>query len=265
MNGLKIDLRGRVAIVNGSSRGLGKEISRCLALAGANVSMGSIDTDQLEDTAESIRRETGSNVISTKADIRNEEDIRALVVKTLERFGRIDILVTNGGGPPAGDFEKFTDEDWQSAYELLLLSVIRSIRAVLPTMKKQEYGRILALTSSGVQEPLPSLILSNTLRSGVAALVKSLSDELAPYNILINTLIPGRFGTQRVDALDRVRAQQAGVDFQKYQREAQKKLPLGRYGDPHELAAYVAFLVSDLGSYVTGSSVRVDGGLLRSV
>ena len=174
------------------------------------------------------------------------------------------LFIKNVGGPPGGTFEELSDEDWEHAFQLNLLSYVRNIRAVLPELKKSG-GKIINVASTSIKQPIPGLLLSNTFRLGIVGLTKTLADELAQYNILINTVAPGRIATDRVDYLDQLSADKRNVSKEQVKEESLKKIPLGRYGTPEEFANIVTFLASDVNSYVTGSSILVDGGMVRSL
>jgi len=199
-----------------------------------------------------------------RCDITNSEEISEMVKKTVEVFGGIDILVNNAGGPPAGGFEDMDDNAWQKSFELNLLSYIRIIREALPYLKNNG-GRIINIASSSIREPIPGLILSNTFRMGISGLAKTLADEFAPYNILVNTVAPGRIYTDRIKQLDKSNAEKNGVSVEEIARKAQESIPLGRDGKPEEFAKVVVFLASEGNTYMTGSSFFVDGGKLRSI
>jgi 3-oxoacyl-[acyl-carrier protein] reductase len=262
---MDLGLKGKVALVTAASKGLGKACAVAFAREGASVAICSRDEAAVAATAEEIRRETGARVLAVRADVAQAEDIRQLVERTVAEFGRIDTITCNAGGPPAGTFEQISDEQWLAGVELNLLSVIRLIRAALPHLKASGSGRIVNLASSSVKQPIQSLIISNTLRLGLQGLVKSCSDEFAPYGILVNTVAPGRFGTDRVRSLDTGRAQRAGITLEEQVARTQREIPLGRYGDPAEFARYVAFLGSPANTYVTGQALMVDGGMTRGL
>lgn len=262
---MDLGLKGKVALVTAASKGLGKACAMGFAREGASVAISSRDEATLEATAEEIRRATGAQVLTVRADVTQEEEIRQLVERTATHFGRIDTLVCNAGGPPGGTFEQISDEQWLAGIHLNLLSVIRLIRAALPYLKESGNGRIINLASSSVKQPIPALIISNTLRLGLQGLVKSCSDEFAPYGILVNTVAPGRFGTDRVRSLDIGRAQRAGITLEEQVAKTEREIALGRYGDPEEFARYVTFLGSPANTYVTGQALLVDGGYTRGL
>jgi len=195
-------------------------------------------------------------------DITNLDDIQKLVAETRERLGPVDILINNAGGPPGGGFDQVDDAAWQEAFELNLLSYVRLIREVLPDMK-QKGGRIINVTSSSIKQPIPGLILSNAFRMGILGLAKSLADELAPYNILVNTVAPGRIATDRTNYLDQLKADKRGVSKEQVVAESLQNIPLKRYGETEEFARVVCFLASGASSYVTGSTLMVDGGMVK--
>ena len=212
----------------------------------------------------STELEGKGQVAYLQADITKPNYIKALIRGAVERFGGIDILLNNAGGPPAGSFETLTDEDWQNSFELNLLSYIRVIREALPFLKENG-GKIINIASSSIKEPIPGLILSNTFRTGIVGLTKTLAQELAPYHILINTVAPGRIATDRVKHLDDVNAKQQSVTREEVEEKAKKSIPLKRYGTPEEFAKTVVFLSSEANSYMTGSSFLVDGGMVKSI
>ncbi|WP_108669198.1 SDR family oxidoreductase [Peribacillus acanthi] len=261
---MDLNLKGKTALVIASSQGLGKAVAKQLAEEGVNVMITSRDEEKLQRVQSEIQNLGVGNVAYYRADITKLEEIQSLVQYTQETFGKIDILINNAGGPPAGKFEDMTDEDWQKAFELNLLSYIRIIREVIPYLKK-EGGRIINIASSSIKQPIPGLILSNTFRLGIVGLTKTLSVELAPYNILINTVGPGRIETDRTKHLDQMNADKQGISLEEAASKAKQAIPLGRYGTPEEFAKIVTFLVSDASTYITGSSLLVDGGMVTSI
>ncbi|MDF2963033.1 MAG: short-chain dehydrogenase [Paenibacillus sp.] len=261
---MDLNLQGKVALIIASSQGLGKGIAAELVKEGANVMLTSRDQDKLQSVKNELEQLGTGKVDCHQADITNPKDIQRLVQATRDTFGTIDILVNNAGGPPSGSFEQLSDKEWQGAFELNLLSYIRVIREVLPDLKKQG-GRIINLASSSIKVPIPGLILSNTFRAGIVGLTKTLAEELAPYNILVNTVAPGRIATDRVAFLDDVKAQKTGKTREQVEELSKQQIPLGRYGTVEEFSKVVTFLVSDASSYITGSSILIDGGMIKSI
>lgn len=262
---MDLGLNGKVAIVGGSSKGLGFAIALGLAREGANVTICARNEDELQQAAARIRGECGTEVLALQSDLTKYEDIKRLVNETYQQFGRIDILVNNTGGPKPGGFFDHEDANWQEAFELLLLSVVRMCREVIPYMKKQGGGRIINDTSFTVKEPLSNLLLSNVFRVGVVSLAKTLSQELAADNILVNNVCPGSFRTARMEQLLEHRAEKEGKSAAQLEAEIAEAIPLGRILSPDELANLVVFLASDKASGITGETILVDGGKLRGL
>jgi 3-oxoacyl-[acyl-carrier protein] reductase len=261
---MDLNLQGKTALVIASSQGLGRAVAEQLIQENVNVVISSREEGKLQKVQEELQQIGKGRVAYHRADITNVEDIRSLVQFTRDTFGTIDILINNAGGPPGGKFEQISDEDWQKSFELNLFSYIRIIREVLPDMKKSG-GRIINIASSSIKQPIPGLILSNTFRLGIVGLTKTLSVELAPYNILINTVAPGRIATDRTDHLDQLNADKQGISREAATDQSKKTIPLGRYGTPEEFAKVITFLVSEASTYITGSSVLVDGGMVTSI
>jgi 3-oxoacyl-[acyl-carrier protein] reductase len=259
-------LHGRVALVTAASRGIGRGIAEALAAEGVRLVIASRDQAAISRTADEIANAYRAEVVPVAADVSSADAAERLVSAAAERFGGLDILVNNSGGPPGGRFTDFDDAAWQSAFDLLLLSVVRMVRAALPYLRTSGAGRIINVESSSVKEPIPGLILSNSLRAGVAGLAKTLADELAPDQITVNTVLPGQILTDRLRGGFVEPAGRAGVDVDELARaEVAKVVPLGRVGEPADLANLVAFLCSELASYLTGLVVAVDGGRIRSI
>jgi 3-oxoacyl-[acyl-carrier protein] reductase len=265
MIGMDLRLEGKAALVLASSRGLGRAVATELAAEGAGVMISSRNEGDLASTAAEISGATGAEVDYHVADVTRAEDVRTLVGRTAERFGGVDVLITNTGGPPGGTFDDFEDADWQAGFELTLLNVIRTVREVLPHMRSRGGGRIVNVASSSVKQPIENLILSNTFRAGIAGLAKSLAIELAPDGILVNTLGPGRISTERSQSMDASQAEARGVPVEEVRGSFESRIPLGRYGTPEEFARVAAFLASPANSYVTGQAILVDGGMVRAL
>jgi 3-oxoacyl-[acyl-carrier protein] reductase len=263
---MDLELRDKVFMVAASSKGLGFGIAEALAHEGARVSMASRSLSEISDAASRIQASTGAAAFGSVFDATSPESINTWVQKTLTHFGRIDGLVVNAGGPPLGKFESFDDAAWQDAFSLTLLSSVRMIRAVLPSLReKHRSGSILCVTSSAVKEPIDSLILSNVFRAGVASLVKTLSRELAKDHIRINSLIPGKIDTERIRALERFASVEQGLTPAQYRAQSEREIPMGRYGSSAEFGRAAVFLLSAASSYITGTSLVVDGGKMRAL
>lgn len=261
---MDLKLAGKVALVTAASRGIGKAIATELSREGARVIICSRDQSQIEKVAREMERETEEKVTPFVVDVSRLDDIQSLMTHVEKEYGQLDILVCNAGGPPGGPFEAFDDAAWQSAFETNLLSVVRLVRESLPLMKDRG-ARILAVASSSVKVPIPGLILSNVMRAGVAGLMKTLANELAPYGILVNTVCPGRIATDRIEELDQAKATQEGKSVDEVKRANEQQIPLGRYGEPEEFARVTAFLASEANSYVTGSTLMIDGGMVQAL
>ena len=260
---MDLGLKDKIAMVGGASKGLGFAVARALALEGATVSIASRDRAAIDAAAATIRKESGGTVLAHAADLSSADAIAAWHGQTAERFGGIDLLFTNTGGPPAGAVLAFDDQAWRAGFDLLVLSVIRTVRLVVPAMQARGGGAILMGTSSSVKEPIANLALSNVLRASVASLAKTLAIELASSKIRVNHLIPGRIDTDRLRQLDEINAKRAGVTVEEQRQRMAATIPLGRYGQPDEFGRMAAFLLSDAASYITGATMQVDGGLIR--
>ncbi|MFB5281247.1 SDR family oxidoreductase [Peribacillus sp. Hz7] len=261
---MDFQLENKNALILASSQGLGKAIAAELIKEGSNVMLVGRYEEKLVNAQEELQKLGLGKVVYTVTDLSKLEDIQALVKKTVDEFGSIDILINNAGGPPAGTFVDMSDEHWQQSFELNLLSYIRTIRESLPYLK-QKGGRIVNIASSSIKEPIQGLILSNTFRTAIVGLAKTLSVELGPDNILINTVGPGRIATDRIQYLDKVRADKEGTTQEQLSQQLLKNIPLGRYGEPEEFAKFVTFLVSGANTYLTGQSYLVDGGMVKSI
>jgi 3-oxoacyl-[acyl-carrier protein] reductase len=262
---MNLGLNGKVAMIGGGSRGLGLAVARALAGEGAQVSIASRNPDAIKAAGARIQQDSGGQVLTFAADLASDTAIAEWHRTTVDRFGPVDLLFTNSGGPPAGRVLDFDDAGWRAAFELLLLSVIRQVRLVVPSMQARGGGAILMSTSSAVKEPIANIALSNVVRASVAALAKTLALELAASKIRVNQLVPGRIGTDRVREIDEINAKKAGISPDEQRQRSVSTIPLGRYGEPDEYGRMAAFLLSDAAAYITGASVQVDGGLVRGL
>lgn len=254
----------RVALVCAASKGLGKASAVALARDGVRVAICARGGPALAETAEAIRG-AGGEVLAIEADLRRADDVTRVIETTVATFGGLDILVTNTGGPPSGPFTTLDERAWLDAIDSLLLSVVRLCRGAIPYMQARGGGRIINITSISVKQPIEGLVLSNSLRAAVTGLAKTLSVELAPYNILVNCVAPGYTRTDRVLELSNATAVREGITPEQAERRTIDKIPLGRMGTPEECAAVIAFLASPAASFVTGVTIPVDGGWVRSL
>src|SRR3982751_3043197 len=262
---MDLGLKDRVAIVAASSQGLGKAVALGLAREGAKLAMCARTESTLEEAAGEIRRATGTEILTRALDVTVHEDVRHFVSDTAAHFGRVDICVANAGGPPTKPFAETTGEDWGAASDLNLLSTVYFAKEAPPLMQQRRWGRFLAITSVSVKQPIEGLVLSNSVRSGVSGLVKTLANEYGPYNILVNSVCPGYTATARLLALGGKLAERQGVTQQEIEDRWAKQAPLQRIGQPEEFANVVVFLASERASYVTGVALQVDGGLVKGV
>jgi 3-oxoacyl-[acyl-carrier protein] reductase len=258
---MELGLAGRTALVTAASKGMGKACALGLAAEGARVVMCARTEADIRAAGEEVRAKTGAEVLAVRADVTRRDDVDALVGRSLDRFGGIDVLVANCGGPPRGGLDDFTDEQWHQAFDVSVLSTVRLIRAVAPSMRARRWGRILTIQSVSVKQPVDGLLLSNAVRPGVAGLVKTLSVDLGQDGITINAVLPGRIMTDRFLG----GATQAGLPVEDYIARSSRDIPLGRIGTPDEFAHVVVFLASERASYVTGVALQVDGGVVRGI
>jgi 3-oxoacyl-[acyl-carrier protein] reductase len=262
---MKLGIDGRVAMVAAASKGIGRAVALALAREGANVSLAARGTDALESArsaAEAAR--SGVRAIAEPCDVSVKADLERWHARTVSELGAVDILITSTGGPPAGRFEELTEETWRAGIDSTLLNVVRLGLLVLPQMKARKWGRIVHVTSFVAKEPLPLLTLSSTLRAGVSALTKTMATELAPHAVLVNAVLPGHVMTERQTHLAEIRAREEGISVEEQLARAERLLPMGRYGRAEEIGDVVAFLASERASYLTGATIQVDGGLVKS-
>jgi 3-oxoacyl-[acyl-carrier protein] reductase len=260
---MNLNLENKIFLISGGTKGLGYGTAKALLEEGAIVSIGSRSEENLNSALSSLS-EFGNKVRGYTLDASNFQSITEWVTSSLRDLGRIDGLLVNAGGPPAGNFLDFKDSDWENAFNLTLMSAVRMIKVVLPEMIKNKSGTILTITSLSIKEPVDNLILSNVFRSGVASLVKSLANELGDKGIRINNIVPGRIDTDRVRFLDSVSASKTSKSVENIISSHHQDIPIGRYGTIEEFGAVAAFLLSDKASYITGSNVVVDGGKIKS-
>lgn len=262
---MDLGLKRRVAIVTGSSQGIGKAIALGLSQEEAKVSICARNKKQLNETASAITSTTGVEVYAVQADLTKTDDIRRLVTKTSERFGRIDILINNTGGPPSTTFLETSIEHWRTAVDLLLMSVVTACSEVIPHMQKQKWGRIINMTSFAAKQPAERLVLSNALRAGILGLTKTLSNELAEDGILVNAVCPGWTLTKRVEELAKAKAKTTDKTYEEIIKGWENQIPLKRLAQPKEIADLVVFLASERASYITGTVFQVDGGATKGL
>ena len=257
-------IKGHGAVVAAASKGLGRACAVALAAEGVNVAVFARDLDALNETAAAARAH-GGQAIAIQADVTRPEDIRVVVDRAANELGRLDILICNAGGPVPGKFADVNEDQWEQAFQLNLMSVVRLVHTALPHLRRQGGGRIINLISTSVREPIDGLILSNSIRPGVIGLAKSLSQELGPDHITVNNIITGSILTDRQRSLRERTAQQLGITVEEAIKRVEKNIPLGRLGEPEELAALVAFLASRQAAYITGASIPVDGGIMKGI
>jgi 3-oxoacyl-[acyl-carrier protein] reductase len=261
---MDLGLKGKIALVSGASQGLGLAAAMALGKEGATLAICSRNKDHLS-AADKILTKEGIHVITKPADVSIPDQAHAFVEESADKLGGVDILINNAGGPPAFGFEDISQEMWEHGFRLNLLSTITMIKAGLPFMKKKKWGRIINMTSIAVKQPLDGLILSNTIRSGVIGLAKTLSRDLAQFNITVNNICPGYFLTNRVSSLASTIAKEKQVTPEDIISGWENEIPLRRLGDPEEFGHLIAFLASDKASYITGASIQIDGGFYRGI
>jgi 3-oxoacyl-[acyl-carrier protein] reductase len=262
---VNLGLRGKVALVAAASRGLGRAVADELAAEGMDLVLCARESGPLEQAATEIVGASGVSVLAERTDVADPAAVEQLVAHGIDRFGRVDVLVTNAGGPPSGPFESLTPSMWEAATRLTLGSAVSLARAVLPGMKSRRWGRIINITSISVKQPVDSLMLSNSLRAAVTGFARTLATEVAPFGVTVNNALPGYTRTERVEQLARASEARGGPSADAVQRGWEAQIPMGRLGEPREFAALVAFLASERASYITGTSVAVDGGWIRSL
>ena len=262
---MDLGLKGKVALVAAASRGLGRAVAEELAAEGASLILCSRDAGAINRTAIEIAKATGAAMLAESCEVSKPVDVARLVQSGIEHYGRIDILVTNAGGPPAGKFESLSQDQWEAATRLTLFSAIELARQVLPGMKERGWGRILNITSIAVKQPVDNLMLSNSLRAAVTGFARTLANEVATFGITVNNIMPGYTRTERVEELAGMMAEKEQITPAEFIARWEKEIPVRRLGEPREFAALAAFLVSERASYITGTSIPVDGGWIRGL
>lgn len=262
---MDLGIKHKVAIVAASSKGLGKAVAMGLAREGVKLTICARGRDELERTEKEITSETSTDILALDCDVSKTGEIKKVVDETIKKYTKVDILVNNAGGPPTGGFLDFSLEDWQRAIELNLFSTITFSKEVLPQMREQKWGRIVNITSVAVKQPIDGLILSNTARAGVIGLAKTISNEFGQYNITVNNVCPGRILTDRIIHLANEKAKKEGRSIDEALSLMELDIPMRRIGKPEELANLVVFLASERASYITGTTIQVDGGITRGL
>jgi 3-oxoacyl-[acyl-carrier protein] reductase len=252
----------RVALVMAASRGLGRGCAEALADAGFALAVCARRQAPLDELVADLRGR-GAPAVGVTADVAQPEGIEALVSAALDAYGRVDVLVANAGGPGMGEFRELDDDDWRAAFELTLMSAVRALRRCVPLMAAAGFGRAIVIGSSSVRSPIPGLALSNAFRPALHGVVKTLAAEVAREGVTVNMVSPGRIETDRSRAADEAAAERAGTGYDQVRRASEAAIPMGRYGQPAELGALVAFLASDAAGYLTGQSILVDGGMVQ--
>lgn len=260
---MKLALENKVVMVAGASQGLGFAIAKSFAQEGAKVSIASRDATRVRLAAESIQQETGGVVFPVTADTTRAEEITQWINSVEQKWGAIHVCITNTGGPPSMPFLETTDEGWQKALDLTLMSAVRLSRAVVPVMQKQQWGRIIHMCSYSVKNPIPNLVFSNAIRSAVVALSKTEADELGQFGILVNAVLPGWASTERTEEILRASAKRQAVSIEEVYSMTEKNIPIKRIGKPEEIAEPVVFLASERASFITGTTLVIDGGETR--
>jgi 3-oxoacyl-[acyl-carrier protein] reductase len=262
---MDLGLQNKVALVAASSHGLGRAVAEELAAEGASLIICGRNKTDIEKAATEIKEGTSVEILAVQADVSRPDDVVRLVSSGTTQFGRIDILVTNAGGPPTGTFETLSLEEWESATRLTFFSAIELTRQVLPGMKERRWGRILNITSITVKQPVESLMLSNSMRAGLTGFARTLANEVATYGVTVNNILPGYTMTERVEELATQMAAKQGISAAEFKAKWEQEIPMRRLGEPREFAALATFLVSERASYITGASFQVDGGWIKSL
>lgn len=262
---MDLGIKGKIAFVGGSSSGLGEAVARSLAAEGVSLVLSSIDGEGLQRVKKEIHEAYGTDILTVQSDFSSEQELEKAIGASLKKFGKVDILFNNTGGPPSCRFEDTTTEMWDNAYRLLLMSTVTITRGFLEGMKKNKWGRIINSTSIAVKQPVENIILSNSVRSAVTGFARTLANEAASFGITVNCVLPGYTKTQRVDYLAKKAMELEGISYEDALKKWTGEIPLGRMAEPEEFADMVTFLASNKASYITGQSIAIDGGWIRSL
>jgi 3-oxoacyl-[acyl-carrier protein] reductase len=262
---MELGLQGRLVCVSGASQGIGQAIAAGFAAEGARLALCSRHREKLEQTAEQLRRTYDTTVSIAAVDVQDSKSLSAWIQSAANDHGRMDVCVCNAGGPPARAILDTTEEEWQAAFETTLRSVIVQAQAALPLMKKNQWGRFLTISSVAVRQPIPALVYSNTLRTGLLGLVRTLASEFGPYGITVNNIAPGYTATARLDELARHSAEEKGTTIDAIHAEWTRDVPAGRLGTPEEIAAAAVWLASEQSAFITGQTLVVDGGMYKGI
>jgi len=260
---MDLGLKGRVAVVAGSTKGIGRATAEGLAAEGAKVVVNGRDPQGCARVAAEIAAKAGAQVVGVAADVATAEGAEALIHRAHAAFGGVDVLVTNAGGPRPGGFDELADADYLEGFHLNFLSTVRMIRAALPHMRAQRWGRIINLQSTAIKEPVPLVTLTNSIRPGVTGLAKDLAGHLGPEQITVNTILSGPVMTDRLRTTTAARAAKAGISEDEQWKRYLELVPLGRFGKPEDVAAMIVFLASEAAGWITGTVIQVDGGRIR--
>jgi 3-oxoacyl-[acyl-carrier protein] reductase len=262
---MELNIKNKVSVILAGSSGIGKGVAMALAREGSRIAICSRSLEKLNVAAKEIEQYSGNKPFTYQADVSNKNELEIFLENVIDVYKEINILVNNAGGPPAGGIKTLAEIDYENAHQLTLLSAIRATRFVVPIMEKKEFGRIFFLSSTGIKSAVDGLLLSNTYRSALAGFAKTIASEVSQKGVRIHTLLSGPFNTARVKELGQAAAESKGISFKKWKQEAEKGTMLGRFGDPIEMGNLVAFLSSDLSSYMTGTTIAVDGGALKTI
>ena len=262
---METGLKGKVALVAAASKGLGRAIAEAFAREGMSLAICARGAAALDATAAALRSAAGVPVEAVAADIATTDGIARVAGAALARYGRVDVLVTNAGGPPVGTFETLDWTKWQAALELNLRSAVELTRAVLPGMRERKWGRVIHVTSLVVKQPIAGLMLSTSVRAGLTGFSRTLANEVAADGVTVNTILPGFMSTERVVEIHEATAKREGVPVETVERRLREQIPMRRVGDPRELASLATFLASEGASYITGQSIAADGGWIQSL